>query len=73
MTPGIVDTGQHSEEQSQQDKDDKDYNHHPRVATEPDFLVLMIYFQPVVWQPFLGVVFSVRAEHLYRSGVNAKD
>ena len=73
MTPGIVDTGQHSEEQSQQDKDDKDHNHHPRVATEPGFLVLMIYFQPVVCQPFLRVVFSVRAEHLYRSGVNSKD
>ena len=72
MTPGIVDTGQHSEQQSQQDKDDEDYNHHPGVTTEADFLLLMIYsdnFQTGIRQAFLRVVFPVRAEHFYRIGI----
>ena len=73
MTPGIVDTGQHhSRQQSQQDQDDEDYHQHPRVTTEPDVLVLMIYsdnLQTGLCPTFLGVVFSLRAEHLYGIGI----
>ena len=73
MTPGIVDTGQHhSRQQSQQDQDDEDYHHHPRVNTEADFLLLMIYsdnLQTGLCPAFLRVVFSVRAEHIYRIGI----
>ena len=67
MTPGIVDTGQHPEQQSQQDKDDEDYNHHPRVTPEPDFLLLMIHsanFEAGICQAALRVVLSVRTVHL---------
>ena len=76
MTPGIVDTGQHSEQESQQDNDDKDHNHHPRVATETDFLLLMISSNNLqTWdcQAFLRVIFSVRVTHLYRIGITLLD
>ena len=72
MTPGIVDTGQHSEQESQQDNDDKDHNHHPRVATETDFLLLIVlsnFFPTGYWQALLLPFFSVRVIHLYWGNV----
>ena len=76
MTPGIVDTGQHSEQESQQDQDDEDNNHHPGVTTEADFLLVMIRsnnsYQTGNCQVFHRLVVSVRITHLYREGITSK-
>ena len=76
MTPGIVDTGQHSEQESQQDNDDEDHNHHPWVAAETEFLLLMISsnnLQTGDFQALLRVIFSVVVMHLYGIGITSLD
>ena len=76
MTPGIVDTGQHSEQESQQDQDDEDNNHHPGVTTEADFLLMMIRsnnsYQTGNSQVFHRLVLSFRIIHLYRDGITSR-
>ena len=77
MTPGIVDTGQHSEQESQQDQDDEDNNHHPGVTTEADFLLMMMipsnnFHQTGNSQVFRRLVLSVRIVHLYRDGITSR-